>query len=94
MDKKKISGLMTLAIFLSAFTTYEVTYAGTPYLCKDTGIICIGERLSSTGKTCYYQLNGTEKSKQCTSSWEIYKNIDPKISGETYICSSDECIRK
>jgi len=96
MDKKKLSGLMMLSVFLSAVATYEVTYQGTPYLCKDTGQVCIGTRLSSTGKTCYYQVNGTEKGKLCGSMWEVYRNIQPEQTRETYLCSPPPsgCLRK
>lgn len=102
-----ISGVMVLAVFLSAIVTYDLTYAGTPYYCKDTGQICIGMRLSASEKTCYYQINGTEKGKLCASTWEIYNNtldvsaylnasivVPNSIERETYMCSSDGCVRK
>ena len=89
MDKKKLSGIMALVVFLTSISTYMVTYDGTPYYCEGSNQICIGTRLSSTSKTCYFVENGTEKAKQCLKEpyWKIYKNEELTTkNGKKYMC--------
>ena len=77
VDKKQISGVMVLTAFITAmFTGAIIQDNTTTYLCEDTQQICIGTKLSSTAKTCYYLENGTERMKRCSTLWIPYVNED------------------
>lgn len=102
MSKK----VMALAVFISLLAggTGAIMLAGeNTYFCEDTQQICIGTRLSSTGKTCYYMDDTEERGKRCLVEpyWQPYDNepIEPVIipysteqTGQQWSCSKDGCV--
>jgi len=99
MSKK----VMTLAIFLSLIAGGGIISVldvnENAYYCESTNQICIGTRLSSSGKTCYYVENGTEHGKRCLTEpyWAEYEGTEPEpfeeiwtvADGRTWRCPID-----
>ena len=92
MDNKMIASVMGIVAFLSYLAGGMIIQDGTtPYLCEDTQQICVGTRLSSTYKTCYYLDDGEERGKRCLVEpyWEVYNNQNLKhedTNGERFNC--------
>lgn len=89
LDKKRIAGLLLLTSFISGLAGDSLTYEGQAYYCESRNLVCIGSRLSSTGKTCYWLADGEEKAARCTEGWEPYKMSSDKPGLEAYIYANN-----
>jgi hypothetical protein len=74
MDNKAVVGMITLTAFITYLAGGLITDDGTPYFCEARDSVCIGSRLSETGKTCYYLVDGTEKGVRCMEGWTVYNS--------------------
>jgi hypothetical protein len=70
-NKKPLAGLMVLTSFLSALAGGAILGGNMAYYCESRDLLCLGDRLSSTGKTCYYSVDGEEKRAVCTEGWTV-----------------------
>jgi hypothetical protein len=97
MDKK-ITGVMTVAIFLSllggALIKDSIDPKSKAYECAATKKICIGYKLSESNMTCYY--GNTSSKCYVYPYWQTYKESDRQSfeSGTEFLCSSNGCVVK
>jgi len=94
MDQKGIIGILAVLLAVSAtgnLTQWQQEHA---YICSPTSEVGVFDRLSSTGLTGYWTVNGTEMSKRCTVAWQKLKfNLEPPSTKE-WLCSANGCIPK